>query len=127
MIKQAYISGFIKKCAESGLSREETERIISELGTQLGANGLEDSEENDYGPGIIDSFKNLWTPSEIMAKKQRRFESDYKKKRGLDKMFAQIKHPVRSARADQTAGAMGLTTAAVAAVLAQLIATRRGL
>ena len=112
------------KCAQEGLSQEDVAKIVSELGTQFGSNVLEDSPENDYGSGIADTFRNIWTPSEVMAKKQRRFEKNYKKKRGVSKIWEQMKHPVRSARADGTSGAMGLTAGVAATIIAQLIAAR---
>ena len=124
-IQEHYQRGFMAKMAQAGKSPDDVARIVSELGAQFGSNGLDDNPENDYGSGIADSIRNIWTPSEVMAKKQRRFEKNYKKKGGLGKIWEQVKHPIRSMRADGTAGAMGLTAGAVAYALANAIVINR--
>lgn len=120
MYEQAYIHGFMTKCAEAGLSEDQVSAILSQLGTQFGANPIEDSPKTDYKSGVGDFLRGIWQSPEVQARKQRRFEDEYKKKSGLGKLWTEFKHPVRSSRLRGTSGALGATLGASALATALL-------
>ena len=114
MIKSAYISGFLHKCAETGLSDDDVTKLLQTMALTQGATTEEDTDENDYKSGIGDMFRSLWKPNRVMARKQRRFERDFADARGLfAKGKMKFKHPFRSLQAEGISGAAPEILAAI--------------
>lgn len=101
MFKQAYINGFLSKCAANGLSDEEMQMLLQRLAVDNAVNSVPDTPQNDFKSGIGDTFRDLYIDNETLAHKQRRFEEEYNKKRWLSKALMRIKHPRRSRIADE--------------------------